>query len=186
MKAKLLLAIFMFATMRVNATPLQEITAANDSTETAAPAEKHYEDFSNVSLTYLAWFDNFDKGFYGLRYESIDRGIYTLSFKGSWGITDPGFYQWRIGFGPAGTLTQNVAYVCPVSFMMGDYLKNIKFKSNGDIDYEKDLHYGLVLSPGLRAKLGVLMIGVSFDLGFDYADKFRFYKGFELGLGVKI
>lgn len=149
--------------------------------------ENKFNGFSNVSATYNCWFDHFDKGYYGLRVETVDKGgfVYTVAFKGSWGITDPGLYRWRIGFGKAWSVQNWVAFIVPVAFMSGDYVKDITVK-NDKLKYEKGTFYGLVVSPGIRVKLGGCVVGVSLGLGVDYSSKFEFYKDVEFSLGFKI
>lgn len=162
-------------------------TQTADTLNTVNSKKAETTDFSSLSATWTTWFDHFDKGYYGIKYEGVNNGtIYTMAVKGSWGVTKPGMWSWRIGFGKAWALNDWAAVVAPISFQNGDYVKEVKMKKNGDYDYETGLSYALLISPGLRFRLGGAVIGVSFDLGGIYTKKVQFYKSFELSLGFKI
>lgn len=142
-------------------------------------------EFTNLSATYTTWFNSFDTGYYGLRYEGFSSNglMFTAAFKGSWGITDPGYYQYRVGMGKGFQFTDWCALTIPISFIMGDYAKDYDMKK-GKI--KKGECYGFAISPGLRFKAGKLIIGASFDLGGLYTRDFAFYKAFELSLGFTL
>lgn len=178
---KIFLALLLIATMSIAASA-QNINGQAEKTETKAV------DFSNLSASWTTWFSNFDNGFYGLKYEGFANNmVYTIAFRGNWGVSNPGMYNWRIGIGPSRTLNDWFAIVAPISFQMGDdYIKEATMDKNGNIKFKTDLSYSLIVSPGARFKLGGAVFGVSFDLGGCYADKIRFYKAFELSLGFTI
>lgn len=143
--------------------------------------------FSNIGATWTCGFDSFDKGYYGLRIESFDANglMYHLSIKGSWGVTTPGMYQWRTGFGKGWAVNKWLVVALPVSFMMGEYVKDVKINSKGKISYDTGLSFGLLVSPGLRFKIDKIIIGAQIDLGGVYSNKLGFYKGLEFSLGYK-
>lgn len=168
---------------------VKTLTESGEKSETVAD-EKEKKDVlgGNLSVTYNCWFDNFDKGYYGVRYESIDAKLMmTMAFKGSWGITDPGMYQWRVGAGPVWNIKscKNLALVLPVAFFSGDYVKGASVKK-GKVKVEKGTYYGGLVSPGVRFKAGGCVLGASFGLGFAYTKKMEFYKDFELSIGFSI
>lgn len=168
--------------------PINSLTGSNDTTDKDTnPTESFIQGFTNVAATWTCGFNSFDKGYYGLRAESFSESgaMLAMSFKGSWGVTTPGLYEWRVGYGKGWVANEWLAVALPVSFEMGDYVSNVKIKKNGDYDYETDLKYGLIASPGLRFKIGSLIIGAQIDLGVVYAGEFCFSKGLEFSLGFK-
>lgn len=168
---------------------VKTLTESGEKSETVADEKEKKEGFGdNLSVTYNCWFDNFDKGYYGVRYESVGpKFMMTMAVKGSWGITDPGFYQWRIGAGPVWNIkgSEKLALVLPVAFFSGDYIKSASVKK-GKVKFEKGTYYGGLVSPGIRFKVGGCVLGASFGLGFDYSNEFEFYKDFELSIGFRI
>ena len=180
-----------------------EISTNQTNESTSAVSIK---DFSNLSLTYATWFDrDFPTGFYGIRYESfLTNGGFmaTLAFKGSWGITNPGYFEFRWGFGKGWAINENIALVIPANFVIGDYISDIRIDDNLNLLYSKSLWYGVIASPGIRIKIDRFLIGASFDLGVQFADGIKatvgsnsdnisadtghlteFYKGFEISAG---
>lgn len=164
--------------------------AAKDNSQEVEGEKTTIQKFTNVSATYRAWFNSFDAGYYGLRYEGFSKNgiLYTLAFKGSWGLTEPGLYQGRVGGGKGFALTDWLACTVPVSFIIGDYVKGSKYNSKtGKPSYDTSgFMFGLVVSPGLRLRFGGFMVGATFDLGMGIAHNVGFYKGFELSLGITL
>lgn len=189
MKHYLVVLAMALLSVTAQAQIVKTLTESGEKSETVADEKEKKEGFGdNLSVTYNCWFDNFDKGFYGVRYENIDsKLIMTMAFKGSWGVTDPGMYQWRIGFGPVWNVksSEKLALVFPVAFFSGDYIKGATVKK-GEVKAEKGTFYGGLVSPGVRFKVGECVLGASFGLGFAYTKKMEFYKDFELSIGFRI
>lgn len=143
-------------------------------------------EFDNIHATYSAWFDAFDKGFYGVGMESYGKNtVFTLSLNGSWGLTDPGLYQGRVGYGVGYAFNKFFAVSCPLQIMLGEAVNGASVDKYGNIKYDTGFMGGLLLSPGIRLKCGGIIIGAGFDIGWAQSSSASFYKDFNLKLGFK-
>ncbi len=158
-----------------------ESTTSGDSKKTESAISK----FSNFFVSYLGGYQDFDKGFYGIGWESFsESGIMAnLSFNGSWGITDPGEYMFRVGAGYGYAPVDFAAITARINAMGSSYTKYEYNHKTGKIDKEDKFGGGILVAPGVRLKLSKIVIGVNFDLGWAYLGGSGFYKDVQLSLG---
>ncbi len=183
------LIIMMFVAIAASLTTHAERTALTQqvtSTDTVKQ-EDPLAAFDAFQFSYFGGFSSFDKGYYGVGFERFaGNGVFSLSFHGSWGITDPGLYQGRIAYGYAYGAAPWLALVVKGTVILGDCVSDVTMTSKGKLKYETEFGGGLLASPGIRLRLDKLTIGVNADLGWAYFHGSGFYKDLMLSLGFKI
>ncbi len=138
-----------------------------EQTENVTPA-----DFSCWYLSYLAGYDSFEHGYYGLGWITLgDNGWgATLSAHGSYGLQKPGAI--RFYFGPAYgvVLHPNVLLLA----QLRGYVVSDGDDTTGGIDF----------APGLRLRCGKASIGAAFNFGWAHGyDKLQ--TSVEISIGCK-
>lgn len=169
----------------INTSVLQPASATPEVVNDSAKAKNPLMTFSAVQFSYMGGFSNFGKGYYGIGFEKIfdNNLIYSLSFHGSWGITDPGLYAIRLGIGYAYSPAPWFALVLKGTGFSGSYVSDAKVNSKGEIKYETEIGGGVLASPGIRLKAGRLVAGVDVDFGWAYYKGSNFYKDLMLSVG---
>lgn len=132
--------------------------------------------FNAIYLSYYGQFKYFDSGFYGIGMRSFgDNGFfYTFSLHGSYGITDPGVFEFRTGAG-YGCVLHPMVLVSGAARMLIDVAK---------VNRDWNAGVGVVFTPGLNLKISKLILGVSVDLGWMQNYK-RLYSCAEISLGIR-
>lgn len=162
-------------------------SSAESSNEAATSKKSYIKDFGCVYLSYFGGYKDFDKGYYGIGWELFNESgaFANMSYHGSWGITDPGEYQWRVGGGYGIAPVEFAAITARINAMFGSYTKYEYNEKTGKLKEESKFGGGILFAPGVRLKFGKLSFGVNFDLGWAYFGGSGFYKDVELNLGYK-
>lgn len=172
------------AQSEVNTRDAAQIT---DSSNGADSTEKDpITKFNCVQLSYFGGLPGFSEGFYGIGYELFGKKwVTSLSFHGSWGITDPGFYGMRLGIGYALSPAPWFAFMLKAIPFWQTYVSDVRF-NKGEIKYDTSIGGGILASPGIRLRISNITIGANFDIGYAYLGGSGLYKDIMLTLGVKI
>lgn len=142
--------------------------------------------FDCFQLSYFGGLPSFSSGFYGIGWERFAKQtVFSVSFHGSWGITDPGLYGMRLGFGYALAPTPWFAFMIKAIPFWQTYVSDAKFK-NGKIEYDTSFGGGILASPGIRLRISNITIGANFDIGYAYLGGSGLYKDIMLTLGLHI
>lgn len=170
----------------------QKLSQTNTQAQPAAAqetdSESVIEGFSNLYVSWLGGYENFDKGYYGIGYESFFKSgvMFTFDYRGNWGIVDPSNMEIRFGSGYGVALSKWFAISLGVSAMIDTYDVIDKIDKKGNITWDSKIGGGLIASPGIRLRLAPIVLGVRFDLGWGYTSDSYFYKGICLSAGFHI
>ena len=137
--------------------------------------------FNHVYLQYTADTEHFDHGYYGIGLNSFSaNGLgATISFHGSWGISDPG--QFMTKFGPIYGYPIN-RYLMVNGSLRGFIYTYDKLNGKTQTSTDQKVNGGITLTPGVTFKLGKFLIDAGFEFG--WANKSdELYKSVEIGLG---
>ncbi len=180
--------------------------AKTSSTQTSVESEEEVE-FHNWGLGYIAAFEAFDEGIYGVNYNIInDRKIGGHLFAGmNLGLVDTDYTRYFVRIGPnySVSIAENVSFYVPftVDLTWATHPENKKVtttpNTNNNVNWDDKAHtydkkesktefgWGLSLTPSLAIKLGGIYLNAGVALMWDEASS-EVDAGIMLGIGFKL
>lgn len=182
-------------------------TAYRETTKQSVTESEEEIEFHNWGLGYIAAFEAFDEGIYGVNYNIInDRKIGGHLFAGmNLGLVDTDYTRYFVRIGPnySVSIAENVSFYVPftVDLTWATHPENKKVtttpNTNNNVNWDDKAHtydkkesktefgWGLSLTPSLAIKLGGIYLNAGVALMWDEASS-EVDAGIMLGIGFKL